>query len=70
MKLFYREITPGMPAAEVKRAATKENYRIIEREQDGKQAISIIDAKAMGRYICEIALEDQVVTEARYLHND
>ena len=70
MKSFCGRISPGMKSSEIILLAEKENYTIIERKEAGKQYITIADARAMGRFVCEISLYKEAAVEARYVHND
>lgn len=70
MKSFCETISPGMALSDVKVLAEKHNYRIVERNNRGKNTIKIIDTAAMGRFICEVSFIQGSVVDAEYIHND
>ena len=70
MKTFCRQIPPGMPLNEVCQLIEQAHYKYLEDKQRGRHTITIIDSKAMGRFVCEVALSQDKVIEARYVYND
>ena len=70
MASFCKRITPGMKSSDVKRLAERYNYKVIEHSNSWKHTMTIVDTKAMGRFICEISLNQESVAEARYYCND
>jgi hypothetical protein len=70
MKTFCQQITPGMPSNEVYKLTEQTHYKLLESKEGDKHTITIYDAKAMGRFICEVPLDHNKVIEAKYIHND
>ena len=70
MKSFCQQIIPGMPSNEIYQLIEQTHYRFLENKEGDKHTITIYNAKAMGRFICEVALDQNKVTQARYVHND
>jgi len=70
MKTFCQQLTPGLSANEVSKSAEQTRYKLLESKEEDKHTMTIIDGKAMGRYICEVTLEHNKVIEARYIFND
>jgi len=70
MKTFCRKITPGMQSNEIYKLIERTHYKLLENKEGENHTITIIDSKAMGRFICEIVLIQDKVIEARYVHND
>jgi hypothetical protein len=70
MKTFCQQITPGMPSNEAYKLIEQTHYRFLENKEGENHTITIIDSKAMGRFICEVALDQDKVIDARYVYND
>jgi hypothetical protein len=70
MKTFCRQITPGMTSNEVHKLTERTHYKLLEHKKGDNHTIKIIDSKAMGRFLCEVALDKDEVIEARYVFND
>ena len=70
MKTFCQQITPGMPSSEIYTLIEQTHYKLLENKEGDKHTITIYDAKAMGRFICEVALDQNKVIQARHVHND
>ena len=70
MKAFCRQITPGMPSNEVYRLVEQTRYIIKENKTPVMHTIWVIDGRAMGRFTCDIILDQNAVVEAVYRHND
>jgi hypothetical protein len=69
MQTFCQQITPGLSVDEVYRLTEQTHYKLLEIKE-GEHTLSIIDGKAMGRFICEVTLDHNKVIEAQYIHND
>jgi hypothetical protein len=69
MQTFCQQITPGLSVDEVYRITKKTHYKLLEIKE-GEHTLTIIDGKAMGRFICEVTLDHNKVIEATYIHND
>jgi hypothetical protein len=70
MKSFCQQITPGLATSEVYKLTEQTHYRLLEVKEGDLESLTIIDAKAMGRFICEMTLDHDKVIEARYIFND
>ena len=70
MKAFCGQIAPGMPTNEVYRLAEQTRYIIEENKTPVMHTIWVIDGRAMGRFVCDITLDQNAVVEAKYRHND
>ena len=70
MKTFCRQITPGMSSSEIYTLIEQTHYRLFENKEGDKHTITIYDAKAMGRFTCEVALDQNKVIQARHVYND
>ena len=70
MKTFCRQLTPGMQSNEVYKLIKQTHYKFLEKKDRNNHTITIIDSKAMGRFICEVALYQDKVVEAKYVYND
>ena len=70
MRTFCQEITPGLPTNEVYSLIEQTHYRFLEDKEGDKHNLTIIDGKAMGRFLCEVTLDRNKVIEARYVFND
>ena len=46
------------------------HYKLLEIKENDKHTITIIDGRAMGRFICEVSIENNKVVEAEYIYND
>ncbi|MFC1830240.1 hypothetical protein ACFL0O_11595 [Thermodesulfobacteriota bacterium] len=70
MKKFCDQITVGMQLDDVYKLVEQTHYRYKERKEGDKHLITIIDTRAMGRFICQVTLIQDKVIEARYVYND
>ena len=70
MKTLCQSITPGMTPDDVHKLIDRGHYKFIENGSGDNHTITIIDSKAMGRFICEVSFDQDKVTEARYVYND
>ncbi len=70
METFCSQITPGMQVKEVYKSIDQTRYKYLENKEGDSHTITIIDSKAMGRFICEVALSQNNVVEVRYVYND
>ncbi len=70
METFCQQLIPGLPANEVYYLTEQTHYRLLESKEGDKHTLTIYDAKAMGRFICEVTFDDNKVIEAKYIHND
>jgi len=70
MKTFCRQITPGMQSNEVYKLIEQTHYKFLKNKEGANHTVTIIDSKAMGRSICEVAFRQDRVIEARYVYND
>jgi len=70
IKTFCRQIIPGMKSNEVYKLIDRTHYKFLENKKGDNHTITIIDSKAMGRFICEVSLDHGKVIEARYVYND
>jgi hypothetical protein len=70
MKSFCQQITPGLSANEVYKLTEQTNYKILDSKEGDKHTLIIYDAKATGRFICEVTADHNKVIEAKYIHND
>jgi hypothetical protein len=70
MKSLCIEITPGMTLGEVHQLIEQNHYKFIENKNGDSRTITIIDSKAMGRFICEVSLDRDKVVETKYIYND
>ena len=70
MRTFCQQITPGLPTNEVHRLIEQTHYKCLEFKEGDKHTLTIVDGKAMGRFICEVTLDHNKVIEARYIFND
>ena len=57
MKNFCRQIAPGMQSNEVYKLIDRTHYKSLENKKGDNHTITIIDSKAMGRFICEVCLQ-------------
>lgn len=70
MKSICSQIISGQRSIEVHKLIEKYSYKIIEKKEGNNVIITIIDSKAMGRFICEVVLNEDKVVEAKYIKND
>jgi hypothetical protein len=70
MKTFCIKITPGMQTNEVYKLIEQTQYKFLENKEGAYHTIIIIDSKAMGRFICEVTLDQDKVIDATYVYND
>jgi hypothetical protein len=70
MESFCSQVTPGMHLNEVYKLIEQTDYKFIENSEGDIQTITIIDSKAMGRFICEVDLDQDKVMGASYVAND
>ena len=70
MKTICSQIIPGQQSIEVHNLIKKYSYKVIEKKEGNNIIITIIDSKAMGRFICEVVLNQDKVVEAKYIKND
>ena len=71
MENLCRQITLGMSSSEIYQVMKgKTRYRIKDYKKENQRIITIIDTKAMGRFICGVSLKDNKVVEAKYIFND
>ena len=71
METFCRQIPMGMAQAELYGHVKEQSeYRIVEREEEHLFRVLIVDAKVMGRYFCEVTLEEGKTVKAKYIFND
>jgi hypothetical protein len=70
MKAFCEQITPGIPSSEVYRLVEQTRYIVKENKTPVMHTIWVVDGRAMGRFTCDITLDQNAVVEAIYRHND
>lgn len=70
MKTFCQQISPGLSLNEVHKLTEQTHYKLLENKEGNKHTITIIDGKAIGRFICEVTLDHNKVIEAKYIYND
>ena len=70
MKTFCNQITPGLQSNEVYKLIEQTHYKFFEKKDRNNHTITVIDSKAMGRFVCEVALYQDNVVEAKYVYND
>ena len=70
MRNFCSQITPGMQRNEMYKLIEQTHYKILQHDKADNRIITIVDAKAMGRFICAVTLHQDKVIVARYVYND
>ncbi|MFC1523721.1 hypothetical protein ACFL6N_02910 [Thermodesulfobacteriota bacterium] len=70
MEEFCSAIKPGEMKNELMNRAKGARYSIVESNFDGADMLLIIDSRAMGRYICEVTLQDEQAATTKYVYND
>ena len=70
MEAFCEQVTPGMQSKEVYKLIAQTDYKYLENKGQNPQTIIIIDSEASGRFICEVAIEQDKVIDASYVIND
>jgi hypothetical protein len=69
MQDFCGQIAVGMPRDAVIALAEKHEYDVYPNPQN-EDPLLIVDSKAMGRFICEVRIQQGCVTAAEYVLND
>ena len=70
MEKFCATVGSGEMKSELMMRANAKKYAVRETEVNGKEMVLVIDSSAMGRFICEVKLEEGMVTSSRYVFND
>ena len=70
MKTFCGQFAPGMQSKEVYELIAQTDYKFLENKGPNTQTIIIIDSEASGRFICEVAIEQDKVINASNVIND
>jgi hypothetical protein len=71
METFCRQVPMGMAQTEFYRHVKEQSkYKIVESKENNMFRVLIVDAKTMGRYICEVTLEEGKTAKAKYIFND
>ncbi len=70
MEKFCSSIVPGEAKIELIKRAEMAHYSIKESNLNGADRVLVIDSRAMGRYICDVTLEENRVATSKYIFND
>ena len=70
MQQFCSSILPGEAKIELFKRAKTAHYSIKESDYNGADRVLIVDSRAMGRYICDVTLEENRVATFKYISND
>ena len=70
METFCSSIRIGEAKTELINRAQTAHYLTKESNLNGADRLLVINSRAMGRYICEVTLEENRVATAKYVSND
>ncbi len=71
METFCRQVPIGMARLELYRHVREQSkYKIAGSKEQHMSKVLIVDAKAMGRYICEVTMEKGKTVKTKYIFND
>ncbi len=69
MQDFCGQIAAGMPQETVIELAAAQEYKVFP-SADEAAPLLVVDRKAMGRFVCEVSIQQGRVTAAKYVFND
>lgn len=71
MESFCSNVPMGMAQPEFYRYVKEQSkYQIVESKEYGMFRVLVVDAKAMGRYVCEVIMEEGKTAKAKYVFNN
>ena len=70
MEEFCSSVSPGVTKTELVNHAAAARYSTKESEINGSEMVLVIDSRAMGRYICEVTFDANLVATSKYVFND
>jgi hypothetical protein len=70
MEKFCSSVVPGEAKKELIKRAKTAHYSIREPNLNGVDRVLVVDSRAMGRFICDITLEENRVATSTYIFND